>query len=114
MIRREEYTVSKNSKSTTLIKMDIGNQILKTLKKKTLKNQKRKKSTQSKEQRSPSKRNHTQRRFPRIRERNLRSRFSRTPRQLLDHQSRNPQQNNQSSMFTIQLWKFIFLEMISR
>src|SRR3954470_14542121 len=112
MTRREEYTASKNSKNTTLMKMDIGNQISKTPKKKTLKNQKMKKSIQSKEQRSPPKKNYTQRKFSRTRERNPKSRFSRIPRQLLDHLPRNPQQNNQPSMFTIQLWKFTSLETI--
>src|SRR5437764_15408479 len=99
MIRREEYTVSKNSKNMTLMKMDIGKKISKTQKKKrTPKGQKMKEFTRSKEQRSLPRRNLTQRRFSRTRERNLRFRFSRTPRQLLDHQARNHQLNSQLSM----------------
>src|SRR3954453_14129744 len=112
MIRREEYIVSKNFRSTTLMKIDIGNKILKTPKKKTLKKMRTlmKKFIKSRGKRSLKKRNHIQRRFSRTSKRNLRFRFSRTPKLQLDHQSRNPQQNNQPSMFTIPLWKFISLE----
>src|SRR5215212_1431326 len=116
MIRKEEYTVSKNFRSTTLMKMDIGNKILKTPKKKTLKKMRilMKKFIKSRGKRSLKKRSHTQRRFSRTRERNLRSKFSRIPKLQLDHLPRNSQQNNQPSMFTTQLWKFTSLEMTPR
>src|SRR5215212_7369402 len=116
MIRREEYIVSKNSRSTTLMKMDIGNKILKTPKKKTLKKMRtlKKKFIKSRGKKSRKKRSHTQRRFSRTRERNLRFRFSRTPKLQLDHLPRNPQPNNQPSMFTIPLWKFTSLETTPR